>query len=984
MQIGQTESVLNNNSSSTADTLTTLDALGRLSLVQVREQPGSSSWDTTEYLYNPSGRVSWTTLPYVGSAGSPGGSLPAINYRYDALGRYTDVDGSAWGGVDTHYSYNLNDVTVSTTASPAQSRQYQYDAAGNMTSVCEITSAGAYCGQNSSGTGYQTKYQYDQLGDLTGVTQDYNQTTTQTRTYSYDGLKRLSSESNPETGTVNYFYDGDSTCGSTSSGDLVKKIDNAGNTTCFYYDGLHRVTAAGRSGPVCRYFTYDAATVDGVPMNNVVGRMAEAKTTNCGSTQFTDEGFGYSPRGEPTYLYESTPHSSGYYEVYLGYWPNGAPHILNPVLTGIPNITFGLDGEGRISSLTASSGQNPVTGVSYNYAPSGYTFTQVTGISGITYGSGDSDSFAYDTMSRMTQATYNVGTEPQQVVHNLSWNPNSTLSSLAITDPLNSQNQQTCGTINYDALGRLTTFNCTGPTNPWQQSFTYDTFGNITKDGTISWMPSYNQPKNQYVPGGGISYDANGNLLTDTFNTYTWDPNWGNPATVNGNALVYDALGRMVENTLSAGTRQYVYAPGGSQVLAQMNGQSPVTVQYPLPSGGLAMYDSSANLTYSRADWLGSGRLVTDHTQAMVDDSAYAPFGEQYQATGTSYDFTGQQQWTTMTSSGVTTAGIDDFPFRKYHPTQGRWISPDPAGLGAVDISNPQTWNRYAYLANNPLNAVDPLGLDDCASDGGSLCDDGGNPAGPGAGGGGPDYGGGYAFGGMDGMINLCTPYDVSYSNGPDGPSMSCGDFTWYLPIGISIPVAGVGRSGGGSSGGGSGSGTSNETLGIPNGVQTGSWGILSAFLPSNLSCPAELSSLCSGIDPALDATTSNGTPWYQNTCITSALLKGTATTALDAVGVLVPAGGAIEGTVAGAFSLWHGAAGVSQGRNIFRGAQLAGGIVSTASAGSDGSGLSAGLGAAGIAATLGKAAPLVGQVISGFSMVVDIYQTAGAIAKCN
>jgi hypothetical protein len=28
-----------------------------------------------------------------------------------------------------------------------------------------------------------------------------------------------------------------------------------------------------------------------------------------------------------------------------------------------------------------------------------------------------------------------------------------------------------------------------------------------------------------------------------------------------------------------------------------------------------------------------------------------------------------------------------------------------------VDITNPQTWNRYAYLANNPLNATDPLGL---------------------------------------------------------------------------------------------------------------------------------------------------------------------------------------------------------------------------------------------------------------------------------
>ena len=51
---------------------------------------------------------------------------------------------------------------------------------------------------------------------------------------------------------------------------------------------------------------------------------------------------------------------------------------------------------------------------------------------------------------------------------------------------------------------------------------------------------------------------------------------------------------------------------------------------------------------------------------------------------------------------------------------QGRWISPDPAGLSAVDPSNPQSWNRYAYVLNNPLSAIDLLGLD-CAR----LLDDG-------------------------------------------------------------------------------------------------------------------------------------------------------------------------------------------------------------------------------------------------------------------
>jgi len=62
-----------------------------------------------------------------------------------------------------------------------------------------------------------------------------------------------------------------------------------------------------------------------------------------------------------------------------------------------------------------------------------------------------------------------------------------------------------------------------------------------------------------------------------------------------------------------------------------------------------------------------------------------------------------------------------DALYRKVHTTQGRWISPDPAGLAAVGLTDPQTWNRYAYVGNNPLSAVDPLGLDDVKCCGGDF-----------------------------------------------------------------------------------------------------------------------------------------------------------------------------------------------------------------------------------------------------------------------
>jgi RHS repeat-associated protein len=52
-----------------------------------------------------------------------------------------------------------------------------------------------------------------------------------------------------------------------------------------------------------------------------------------------------------------------------------------------------------------------------------------------------------------------------------------------------------------------------------------------------------------------------------------------------------------------------------------------------------------------------------------------------------------------------------DFPAREYHPGEGRWISPDPAGVAAADPTQPQSWNRYAYVLNDPTSNVDPSGL---------------------------------------------------------------------------------------------------------------------------------------------------------------------------------------------------------------------------------------------------------------------------------
>jgi len=59
--------------------------------------------------------------------------------------------------------------------------------------------------------------------------------------------------------------------------------------------------------------------------------------------------------------------------------------------------------------------------------------------------------------------------------------------------------------------------------------------------------------------------------------------------------------------------------------------------------------------------------------------------------------------------------------FRKYDPSAGRWMSPDPAGWFVVNQADPQSLNRYAYVENQPMNAVDPQGLEYCISSDGDL-----------------------------------------------------------------------------------------------------------------------------------------------------------------------------------------------------------------------------------------------------------------------
>jgi len=690
--------LLFNGGQSAQDVLTTLDGLGRPKLSQLRQAPGSANFDSVEIDYDALGHPYRTTIPYVGTSGQTNPSGPATVNLYDPLQRVTQTTDGGGGVLSKTYTQNdtLRVLSPAPIGENTKRKQLEFDGLGRLTSVCEITSASGSgsCAQTSSQTGYWTTYTYDTLGDLTGVTQNAQGTSMQTRSFVFDMLGRMTSETNPETGTTTYTFDSASGCSGTSNGDLIKKVDAVGNTSCYAYDALHRITSITYSGSYAantpnKYFVYDSATVNGVAMTNAKTRLAEAYTATCSTcTKISDTGYSYGARGDVSDVYESTPNSGGYYHLTSTYWPNREVNQMSG-LPGLPAMTYGVDGEGRGYSVTANSGQNPVQSTLYN------VFEEPTSV---TFGSADADSFMYDpNTGRVTQYKFTVN--GQSVFGNLTWNQNRTLSALSITDPFNSANTQNCAYL-FDDLKRLASGNCGAV---WSQTFGYDPFGNITMSGNGTFQPTYSSATNRFtsLPGFTPTYDANGNLLSDSAHTYTWNVD-GRPVSIDSVSITYDAMGRMVEQNRSGTYTQIVYTPTGSK-LALMNGQSLSKAYVSLPSGATAVYTSSGLSYYRHADWLGSSRLASTTTRTIYSDSAYSPFGQSYAQYGsTDVAFTGQNQ--------DTASGLYDFPAREYAPFQGRWLSPDPVGIHSVNPMNPKTWNRYAYALNNPLSMIDPNG----------------------------------------------------------------------------------------------------------------------------------------------------------------------------------------------------------------------------------------------------------------------------------
>jgi RHS repeat-associated protein len=119
---------------------------------------------------------------------------------------------------------------------------------------------------------------------------------------------------------------------------------------------------------------------------------------------------------------------------------------------------------------------------------------------------------------------------------------------------------------------------------------------------------------------------------------------------------------------------------------------------------------------YVLSDWQGSTRAVVSNAGYILSRTDYQAFGEEI-ATSVGQR-TAAQGFGAANSLrqkyGLTerdeASGLDHTWFRKNENKAGRWTSPDPYN-GSININNPQSFNRYSYVENDPVNFIDPSGL---------------------------------------------------------------------------------------------------------------------------------------------------------------------------------------------------------------------------------------------------------------------------------
>jgi RHS repeat-associated protein len=265
----------------------------------------------------------------------------------------------------------------------------------------------------------------------------------------------------------------------------------------------------------------------------------------------------------------------------------------------------------------------------------------------------------------------------------------------------------------------------------------------VTGQGSYTWAPSTTDARGLQKAGSttdriaacwysatNFTVDVNltdGNTHRVALYTIDWDGGDGRQERIE----VLDA-----ESNAVLDSREVTLYTSGKYLVWTLKGHVKLKFTHLTPAGYNAVVSglffdavSSAKINWLVTDQLGTPRMVFDKTGSLAATKRhdYLPFGEELTTQGSrttalGYTADGVRQKFTQKERDNET-GLDYFGARYNASTQGRFTSADPKILGQKQLVNPQRWNRYAYVVNNPLALYDPDGQDDKGQSGSTTID---------------------------------------------------------------------------------------------------------------------------------------------------------------------------------------------------------------------------------------------------------------------
>jgi RHS repeat-associated protein len=535
-----------------------------------------------------------------------------------------------------------------------------------------------------------TFYTYDVFDNLVQVTEG-----AQTRKYLYDAISRITTITTPESGTVSTFYTDNNGNVCSSDPSLPCRVQDArGITKTFTYDAINRPTGLSYSDgstPAVSY-KYDA----GGSAAFALGRL----TTQADST--TSEAFTYDNLGRITavkYVIDGQSYS-------LHYAYNAVNQVTSITYPTGRVVTQQVDSAGRLSSISDAA-------ATYLSAP---TFNAGGQPLGLTLGNGVQAAFAYnDHMQLSGLRYYKTGTTSD--ILNLGYDyttgvpgNNGQVQAIHFYTSPGVEDATKSEYFNYDALGRLSSANTgivSSTVGTWSSEWGYDRYGNrlsqtLTGGNLSAYQPNLLvDPATNRIMSPGYQYDASGNMTSDGFNNYSYDAA-NRLVQINGGKAAYTYFGPFrIKKLTGTDSTVYIY-DGDKPVVEYLNGT--VSRENVYAGSQLLATIAAGATTYHHPDHL-SDRAESNASGAITRTFGHLPFGDAWYETGTPDKI----KFTTYESDNLSgETGLNYALFRHQSPTLARFISADLLG-GNPEF--PQSLNRYSYVANDPVNLVDPSGL---------------------------------------------------------------------------------------------------------------------------------------------------------------------------------------------------------------------------------------------------------------------------------